>query len=200
MNPEHLIAFNLILLTALSSPGAALLFAVRTSISGGRAAGILTGLGLATMAAGWTLLALLGLDRLFALFPIVYSALKIAGALYLIYVAYMTWRGAHNRIEQAAKPHGRAFLEGVLINLGNPKAVLFAAAVLVVIFPSGLSGADMALITFNHLVVEVLWYAAIAVILSGSRARARYIALKPVLDRIAATLLGALGLKLLADR
>jgi len=200
MNPEHLIAFNLILLAALASPGAALLFAIRTSVASGRIAGITTGLGLATMAATWTLLALLGLDRLFALFPVAYFALKIAGALYLIYIAYMTWRGAHTRVGRAAKPHGRAFLEGALINLGNPKSVLFAAAVLVVIFPSGLSAAEMAFITLNHFVVEVLWYTAIALVLSGARARARYIELKPLLDRIAATLLGALGLKLLADR
>ena len=97
MDAEHLLAFNLALLAAIASPGPALLYALRMTLGGGRAAGIATGCGLAVMAATWTLMALLGLDGLFRLFPWAYTAFKIAGALYLLYVAWTTWRGARDQ-------------------------------------------------------------------------------------------------------
>lgn len=195
-----LAAFNAVLIVSILSPGAAFLMAVRSTVSNGRAAGIATGLGLGVMASLWTLAALLGMDALFALFPWAFAVLKTGGAAYLIYLAVMTWRGAAKPIATGTKPQGRAFLDGLLVNLGNPKSVLFAAAVLVVIFPPDLSAAQIALITANHLMLEILFYTACAFILSAPAARARYVRTKPLLDRIAALLLGGLGLKLLLQR
>jgi threonine/homoserine/homoserine lactone efflux protein len=195
-----LAAFNAVLIVSILSPGAAFLMAVRSTVSNGRAAGIATGLGLGVMASLWTLAALLGMDALFALFPWAFAVLKTGGAAYLIYLAVMTWRGAAKPIATGTKPQGRAFLDGLLVNLGNPKSVLFAAAVLVVIFPPDLSAAQIALITANHLMLEILFYTACAFILSAPAARARYVRTKPLLDRIAGLLLGGLGLKLLLQR
>ena len=47
MNWESLIAFNVILAAAIVSPGAALLYFLRTTVASGRMAGLLTGFGLA---------------------------------------------------------------------------------------------------------------------------------------------------------
>ncbi|WP_223163036.1 hypothetical protein [Roseivivax sediminis] len=52
----------------------------------------------------------------------------------------------------------------------------------------------------NHLLVEWTIYGAFALLLSTRPARDGYLALKPLLDRAAAMVLGALGLKLLIDR
>ena len=200
MELSHLLAFNAVLLAALASPGAALLFALRTSVSSGRAAGMAVGAGLALMAALWTLAALLGLDVVFRLFPWTYAALKIGGAVYLLYLAWKTWVSARKPLGEAAKPRGRAFVEGLLVNLGNPKSMLFAAAVIVVVFPKGLAAHEIALIAANHFLLELLFYALLALVLSAAPARRRYLALKPAFDRIAALLLGGLGLKLLLQR
>jgi len=196
-----LLAFNAVLAAAILSPGPALLFALRTALADGRAAGIAAGLGLGLVAGLWTLAALLGLEALFTLFPWAYFALKLAGAVYLLHIAWRTWRAARAPVAEATrKPRGRAFLDGVLINLGNPKSVLFAASVLVVIFPKGLSGGEIALITLNHMVVEWLFYTGFATLMSGAAARRAYLGAKPWIDRAAALLLGALGLKLLVSR
>jgi threonine/homoserine/homoserine lactone efflux protein len=200
MTPESLIAFNLVLAAAIASPGAAFLMALKTALSSGRAAGIATGAGLATMAATWTLAALLGLETVFALFPWAYSALKVMGAAYLLWLAIETWRHARAPLPQVSAPRSRAYLAGLVVNLGNPKSVLFAAAVIVVVFPQGLAPAEIALIVGNHFLLEVLFYTTFAVALTTTRARTAYLALKPVLDRIAATLLGALGLRLLLEK
>ncbi len=195
-----LLAFNTVLLAALLSPGAAMLFITRATVTGGRAAGIATGIGLGTAAALWTLAALLGLEAVFALFPWTYTALKMGGALYLIWIAVHTWRNAHNPLGNAPAPKGRAILSGMLLNFGNPKSMLFAAAVIVVVFPQGLAASDIALIVANHWLLELIFYTGLAVVLSTPHVRRGYISLKPIFDRIAATLLGALGLRLILEK
>lgn len=200
MTLEHILAFNAVLIISILSPGPAFVMAVRSAVANGRGAGIATGLGLGMMASLWTLAALLGMDALFALFPWAFATLKTGGALYLIYLAVKTWRGAASPLVQAAKPQSSAFLDGFLVNLGNPKSVLFAAAVLVVIFPPDLTAAEIAFVTLNHLALEILFYGACATILTAPKARACFLCVKPIIDRTAALLLGGLGLKLLLQR
>ena len=196
----ELAAFNAVLIAAIAAPGAALLYFIKTTVASGRAAGLATGLGLATAAALWTLAALLGLEAVFTLFPVTYTALRLGGAGYLIWIAVQTWRQARRPLEEAPTPRGRAVLSGLALNFGNPKSMLFAAAVIVVVFPRGLATPDIALIVLNHWLLEMAFYGLMALLLSGGAARRGYIRLKPVLDRIAATLLGALGLRLLLEK
>lgn len=201
MGWEHLLAFNLTLLAALASPGPALLLALRTSLVSGPRAGIATGLGLGTMAALWTLMALLGLDAIFALVPWAYVAIKLAGAAYLMWIAWGMWRDARQPLAAAApQPNGRAFRTGILVNLGNPKSVLFASAVLLVIFPPGMTLIEKALIVGNHLLVEWAAYTGFALLLGTRPARDGYLRLKHVFDRVAALVLGALSLRLIFSR
>lgn len=200
MGWEHIVAFNLTLMAAYLSPGPAMLYFMRQTLSQGRRAGLFAVLGLGVMAAGWTLMALLGLEAVFALFPWAYTVLRIGGALYLIYIAYQTWRLARQPMAEAPPSAQRAFLGGVLINLANPKAVLFAAAVLVVIFPQGLSPVEQGLIVLNHVLAEAVMGTALALLLSTRKVSDGYLRAKPVLDRIAAGVMGLLGLRLLMNR
>ena len=179
-----------------------MLLSVRATLSGGRGHGLATGWGLAAMAAIWTTTALLGLEAVFILFPWAYVALKTAGALYLIWIAIGMFRQASEPLAASLSPapRRRAFVAGMLGNLANPKSVIFAASVLLVIFPAGLTGTEKALIVLNHLTVELVAYSLFALALSTPPARDGYLRLKPVLDRIAAAVLGALGLRLLIDR
>lgn len=200
MDFDQIIAFNLVLLAALASPGPALLYALRTTLARGRAAGVATGCGLAIMAATWTLMALLGLDGLFRLFPWTYTTIKTIGALYLIHLAWKTWRGASDPAGDSLRPNSRAFVGGILVNLANPKSVLFAAAVFVVIFPPGLALTEKALIVGNHLAVEIAAYTGMAFVLSTQAVARRYIRAKTALDRLTAIVLGGLGIRLLLNR
>ncbi|WP_420325197.1 LysE family translocator [Mameliella sp.] len=200
MTWTHLLAFNLTLLAAMAAPGPALLYALRQSIAGGFRTGVATGTGLGLMAACWTGAALLGLEVIFALFPFAYGAMKLAGALYLMWIAWGLWRDARKPVADSALPGANAFLGGLLVNLLNPKSVLFAASVLVVIFPADMGLGGKALIVANHFLVEVTVYGLFAALLSTAPARTGYLRAKPVIDRVAAALLGALGLRLLLSR
>ena len=200
MTWEQLVAFNIALLVAIASPGPALLMATHTSASRGRAAGIAVGVGLGLMAAIWTLMALLGLAVVFELFPMVYIGAKILGGLYLLYLAYKMWRNASAPISAQLPPARHAFRQGFFVNLLNPKSVLFAAAVLVAVFPAGLSVAESFVIVINHFVVEVTFYSTFAFCMSTQAVSARYMRAKVYIDRGAAIVLGALGIRLVASR
>ena len=200
MTWEQLVAFNIALLVAVASPGPALLMATHTSASRGRAAGFAAGVGLGLMAATWTLMALLGLAVVFELFPMVYIGAKIAGGAYLLYLAYKMWRNASAPINAQIPRAGHAFRQGFLVNLLNPKSVLFAAAVLVAVFPAGLSIADSFVIVINHFLVEVAFYTTLAFCMSTQSVSKRYMQAKAYIDRGAAIILGALGIRLVLSR
>ena len=199
MSVEHLLAFNIALLAAIASPGPALLVAIRTTLSAGRPAGIAVGAGLAVVAAMWTGAALLGLDAVFTLFPWAYTTAKIGGALYLLYIAWKMWRGARQRVETTTKPATHAFRQGMTINLLNPKSVLFSAAVLIVIFPANMTLLENAVVVLNHFLVEVTCYSLLALVMSTPVVSDRYLRAKVYIDRIAAGILGLLGIRLISD-
>ena len=123
MTVEQLIAFNLALLVAIASPGPALLIAIQTTLSSGRVGGIAVGCGLGLMASLWTLMALLGLETVFRMFPWAYAGARVLGALYLIFIAWRMWRGAREKIASEARPGRHLFRQGLLINALNPKSV-----------------------------------------------------------------------------
>ncbi|MBO9471987.1 LysE family transporter [Shimia sp. R10_1] len=201
MDLAHILAFNLALAAAIASPGPAFLISVKTTLSAGRRAGLAMGIGLGVMASVWTLSALMGLQIVFTAFPWAYVAVKTLGALYLLYIAYSMWKGARTPLEEGTlKPARHAFLQGILINMMNPKSVLFAAAVLVVIFPPDMGLAEKAFIAANQLVFEVVFYGALAFGMSTKAARNAYLRAKAHIDRVAAVVLGALGLRLLFGR
>ncbi len=152
------------------------------------------------MAAIWTLMAMLGLEGIFRLFPWAYMIARIVGALYLLYITWTTWRGAKNPIKDTSKPKAHAFREGLLINLSNPKSVLFAAAILIVIFPPDMTLLEKGFVVVNHFVVEVLFYGILAQAMSTQAVAKSYQRAKIHLDRFAAIVLGALGLRLLFQR
>lgn len=200
MTWAQLVTFNVVLIVAIASPGPAMLMATQTTLSAGRTAGIAVGVGLGLMAAIWTMMALLGFGVVFELFPFLYVGAKVAGAAYLLYIAYRMWRSASVPAKVVIKPGRRAFRQGFLVNLFNPKSVLFAAAVLVTVFPAGIGVTDSIVIVANHFLVEIAFYTALAFGMSTQAVAKRYMQAKIYIDRAGSVVLGALGLRILLSR
>lgn len=200
MSIEHLIAFNIAFIAAWLSPGPALLVAMRTSLTAGVRSGFAVGCGLGMMASIWTLMALLGLQSVFQLFPPAYTTIKIMGAFYLMFIAWKTWQGSRLPIEDRVQPARHAFREGFFINLLNPKAMLFAAAVLIVVFPPDLSMLEKTIVVINHLVLEIVFYLMLALFMNTPAVSQWYLRAKCYFDRFAAVVLGALGTRILFEQ
>lgn len=187
-------------LVALASPGPAFIALSHSAINETRTEVLAFGLGLALTATLWCGLALYGLTAFFKFVPWLYTAMKLAGGVYLIYLATKIWRGATARLPETGNTpkHGaKAFLSGCAINLTNPKAVLFASSILLAIFPMNITWPQKILIMSTMFAVEALFFSALVFWLSQPTTRNAYLYLKRWIDRSAAAVLGGLGLNFL---
>jgi len=137
-SPGTLALFAVTALGVLLIPGPAVTYLVARSIDQGRAAGLasVAGLGLGPLA--HVVAATLGVSAIVASSAIAFSVLKYLGAAYLIAIGIRTWL----RNDHAAPVHGdepqaitrgdlwKAFRQGVVVNVLNPKTALFFLAFL----------------------------------------------------------------------
>jgi threonine/homoserine/homoserine lactone efflux protein len=191
----------LIHLVAAISPGPAFVLAVRTAATEGFRVAAALALGFGIGAALWAAAALLGLALLFSLVPPLFTALKVVGGLFLLYVAVQMWRHAREPMPVAdpgAAPRGAlaAVRLGALAMLANPKPAVFFGAVFVGLVPVEASGAERAVVIANILWVEAAWYVVVAWAFSRGWARAAYARAKTGLDRAMGGLIGALGARI----
>jgi threonine/homoserine/homoserine lactone efflux protein len=73
-------------------------------------------------------LAGLGLGALVAAFPAAFDAIRVAGVIYLLWLAWRTLRTPIGGHDLAPVRASRAFWDGVLVNMTNPKVILFILA------------------------------------------------------------------------
>ena len=129
-----LLAFALVSLTMVLTPGPNMIYLISRSISQGRIAGLISLGGVALGFVVYMLCAAFGVTALLFAVPYAYDALRFAGAAYLLYLAW-----------QAVKPNGRSpfqvhkldfdsprklFAMGLLTNLLNPKIAMLYLALL----------------------------------------------------------------------
>lgn len=129
-DPAGLAAFALIALGMVLTPGPNMVYLVSRSICQGAAAGLVSLGGVALGFVFYMLSAALGITALLMAVPYAYDALRLAGALYLGWLAWQALRpGGRSAFEVRALPRDsvrRLFTMGLLTNLLNPKiAVLY---------------------------------------------------------------------------
>ncbi len=184
------------------SPGPAVLMAARTGVSEGLRTGFFLSLGIGAGAVIWAVLALSGLAMIFELAPTLLWAFKIAGGLYLVWMAYGMWRHAAEPLpdltDAAPRTAASAFRLGLFTQLSNPKpAVLLSAIFIGTVPPATPLWVLVALLSFLF-TVETGWNTIVARIFSLDRTRRAYTGAKPVIDRVFGGLLGLLGIKIAA--
>ncbi len=126
------IGIALVALGLVLTPGPNMLYLVSRSITQGRAAGFVSLLGVAVGFLVYLGAAVAGITAVFLAVPAAYTALKLAGAAYLLYLAWQAVRpGAPAVFAPRALPRDprrRLFLMGLTTNLLNPKiAVLYVS-------------------------------------------------------------------------
>ncbi|MEF8690020.1 UNVERIFIED_CONTAM: LysE family translocator [Comamonas sp. A-3] len=170
---ENWLAFGLVSLGMVLTPGPNMVYLISRSICQGRTAGLISLGGVALGFVFYMMCAALGITAIVMAVPYAYDALRIGGALYLIYLAW-----------QAVKPGGRSpfevknlpqdgpkklFLMGFLTNLLNPKiAVMYLSLLPLFISPEHGSVLSQSLVLgFTQIVISVSVNATIAM-LAGS--------------------------------
>src|SRR5438094_6828105 len=114
-------------------PGPAVFYIVSRSVGHGRAAGLVSAMGIAAGTLFHLAAATLGLSALLASSALAFQFVKYLGAAYLVYLGIRTLRRDDSELLQAANGDRRLlhlFAQGVLVNLLNPKTALFFLAFL----------------------------------------------------------------------
>jgi threonine/homoserine/homoserine lactone efflux protein len=125
-------------------------------------AGICIGLAFAGIIAG------IGLSAVLGSFPILLTALRWAGTLYLFYLAYDAWQDSDDTVLDADQPSSVYFVQGLVSNALNPKAYLFYAAILPQFFNTSYDPLhEVIVLTFLYVSIATIIHTMIA-LLSGS--------------------------------
>ena len=195
-----LLAIYLVQLAAAISPGPAILMAARTGLREGFARGAWLSVGIGLGACFWAAAALFGLSVLFKLAPSLLTALKLAGAAYLVWMAVKLWRHADEPLAagpvRTPRSAGSAFRLGLMTQLANPKPAVMFSAIFVGTVPPGTPLVVLIALLTVVFLNETLWNILVARIFSLDRTRAGYLRLKGGIDRTFGGLLAILGVKI----
>ena len=115
------------------TPGADMTYVLARSLGQGRQAGLVSALGIAAGSAIHTIAAAVGLSALLLASETAFTAVKLGGAAYLLWLAFKAIRdggAAAAMNERSPAPLGRVFLEATVTNVLNPKVALFVLAFL----------------------------------------------------------------------
>jgi threonine/homoserine/homoserine lactone efflux protein len=130
---EVLPVFVVASLALLIIPGPAVLYIVARSGAQGQRAGTVSVLGVHTGSLLHVIAAVAGLSAVVMTSSVAFTAIKVVGGAYLVYLGVKTLLGAGNidvAVSTPVKPLRRLYLDGLVVNLLNPKVALFFLAFL----------------------------------------------------------------------
>ncbi|ACZ89569.1 LysE family translocator [Streptosporangium roseum] len=208
-------AFVLAVVLISASPGPAMALILRRAALRGFSGAVPTVLGLEAGLYLWALLAAAGLAALVAASEVAFLVLRVVGAAFLLYLGIKTWRsawrsrgtgGAAEEVAAGEPERGsaltwwRAFGEGSVVMLANPKAAAFMIAFYPQFVPVDRPlFATTALLAVLQVAIETVLYLALAAAVGRAGAWFRRPVIRRRLDAVSGTVLVALGLRMAAE-
>jgi RhtB (resistance to homoserine/threonine) family protein len=194
-----------VMLLACASPGPDML-AVTSHAFARRRSGLAAAAGISTSHALWATLAVFGLGLILAQLAWLYEGIRMAGAVYLIYLGARTLMSLRNAtgavsMPAAARSTGGAhsYRRGLLVGLTNPKAAAFFGSLFVTLLPAHapmwVHGATIVTVA----AVSICWFSAMALLFSTNRVQRGYQKLRRPVDAVMGCVLVALGARLALD-
>jgi len=181
IDPQILAFTGLAALLTLS-PGADTMLVIRSVISRGPTAGLLTTAGICSGLFVHASLSAAGLSLILLKSAMAFEVLKTAGACYLLYLGFQSIRQLFQKGRPATGPSGidtagngrksarRAFMEGMLNNILNPKPAVFYLALLPqFIGPDDPVFLKSLMLAGIHFVMGIVWLSAISLFLGKMR-------------------------------
>ncbi|KWT60907.1 lysine transporter LysE [Streptomyces albus subsp. albus] len=207
---SSLIGFTAVAVLLTVSPGPDFAVVLRTSLGSGRRAALCSALGIAAGCVVWGLAGAVGLTAMLSASRTAYDALRIAGALYLMWLGFQALRSAHRRAPGGDRPEGagpesgiadagrqtplRAFRTGLLTNVLNPKVGVVYMSLLPQFIPHGSPVvATTLLLVAVHVLLGLLWLGGIALAVHRARALFQRPRVRRRLDQATGGVLLALG-------
>jgi threonine/homoserine/homoserine lactone efflux protein len=139
-------------------PGPAVLYIVAQSVDQGRFAGLVSALGIGTGGLVHVVAATIGLSSLLASSATAFTIVKYAGAAYLILLGIrrlLTREDFGDETARPPRPHRRIFVDGVVVNVLNPKTALFFLAFLPQFVDPGQGAATLQILLLGLIFVAI---------------------------------------------
>jgi threonine/homoserine/homoserine lactone efflux protein len=172
---RSVLAFSALAALLTISPGPDFVLVLRTAIGYDRARAIAASLGICSGLFVWALISAAGITALLAASTVAYTVLRIAGALYLLWLGIDALRhaGRHDDAPDAPRFRTRiqAFRTGMINNVLNPKVGVFYVTVLPTFIPRDAAVLPMTLLLASiHVVMGVVWLVLVATLADRARA------------------------------
>jgi len=199
MTEKLLIVLGVTTLCMLS-PGPDMVLVMRNTLAGDRRRGGLTALGVLTGNLCHIVYCAVGIALLLSRTPVAYNVLRIAGAIYLVYlgvqgVRYAS-RGGDNVIPSQDAERGSPYWQGFVNNLLNPKGSLFYLGVFTQVITPDVSPAQAALLVAAMMAVSVAFWIVFVQTLHLPVIRTAVENSKATIDRVFGIVLIALGARI----
>lgn len=182
------------------TPGQDTALTIRNALTGGRRGGVRTALGVATGQVIWAVAAAAGVAAVLQASEPAFLALRIAGAGYLVYLgAHALWAAIRGGPPPAAAGprRGAPFRQGLLSNLGNPKAVVFFTSLLPQFADSFATMAALGLLMAG---MTAIWLSVYAAVVDRAGDFLRRSRIRRTLDAVTGIVLVALGVRIATER
>lgn len=165
--------FIAVILMFLIPPGPDMAYMLAVGLEGGRQAALKAILGIGTGMSIYAAAVAIGMGRIAQSHPMALDAVRVLGAAYLMWLAFMTLRNARHTVSGPSDIRAsRWYLRGVFVSLTNPKLILFFLAVLPqFIGRAENSGLQMAMLGAIDVAMEVALYGWIGVSAGKFRVR-----------------------------
>lgn len=162
-----------VIMLFLGPPGPDMAYMLAVGLEGGRRAAVKAILGIGTGMSVYAAAVVAGMGEIARSHPSVLDTVRILGAVYLLWLAFVTMRHARRAISGHEDVQaGRWYLRGVLVSIANPKIILFYLAVLPQFIGSTAHpGLQMAILGAINILMEMLLYGCIGVMAGSFQAR-----------------------------
>lgn len=203
--PLFLPAFAILFVGTLS-PGPAVAFLLGLGMAQGRRAALIATLGIASGSACLNVLTMLGVGVLIQQTAWALSAVKLAGAAYLAWLALRSFRTAFsppaalNPAQAPALGATRLFVMGALMQLTNPKAIMFWLAIAALGATAGAGPWLTVAFVAICFAISFAGHGGWALLLSGGALRRRYVRVRRWIDGTLGLVFAAFALRLATDR
>jgi threonine/homoserine/homoserine lactone efflux protein len=199
-------AFLGIAVLVIVTPGQDTALTIRNTLAGGRSTGLATAAGVTVGQAVWTVATAAGVAALLAASEPLFTAVKLAGAAYLVLIGLQALKAAlaglpagpaTNAAERRRLAPRAGFRQGVLSNLGNPKmAVFFTSLLPQFAGDGGASFAGLLALGLLFNLLTLVWLAGYAVAVARAGAALRRPAIRRAIDALTGAVLVAFGIRL----
>lgn len=188
------------------SPGPNILAIIGTSMAVGRRAGIALALGIASGSAIWATMTAFGLTALISAYAGVLTATKVAGGLYLLWLAFKAFRSAASPAPATVTGAMRAadcaacFRRGLTIQMSNPKAALSWIAIMSLGIGNDAPASIAFVLIIGATLLSIAGHLAYALAFSTAQAVHVYRRARRAIDTVLGVFFTFAGLKLLSSR